>query len=834
MSKVKLYIETSPLVYELLDTFGTEENINISYKLKDSSDLAKAFSVYSQSFSIPADKNNRKLDFYFNTKVSRNTKISFNAKLYIGTQLFKVGSILIGPGKFKNDKIFSYSVTFTTALKSFKDSVGDVTLTQLDSLGGVYSGVTFNWSDSNVYNHLSNSSVTGASVMVPLISMERVWTFNDMGANDIKYSAGTIPPITNTTTSAHYVDKKELRPSIPFSYVIDRIAQNFGFEFVIPMKGERAYDNLAIHLTGNQTNSVNATLPYTDGFFQYQPGFSAPALTNWILQPSGTAGEVYSLEKTSTLTSQSGFFSQAFTPKSSLGLAASDTPISAKFRYIDMRPASIGTVLYEQTVAANPDSANSIWATTVFSETKFGTNPLVVPITPTAPLLFKVEVEMSTICEWTDGQYSIWVYDNDAQYNYYLYGSFDNYAEMNTIALLKSLPSMKVSDFVSNFVKLFNLRIRQDNANNKKLYFERPQEWYNKTLDYTRYADISDYSMESNTLYKDYDFKHYTSKYIGNVNYAVANVNNPIGKEFGESTLKITGDTLTSSYKLETSSTITPQVLLNTQFATSYGFNNDKPSAGVPAYGSLYKPNLGELTLFYNGGPVDMGSDFQFAFKIGSAKSATTEVNRFSISDIDETDITSQRYKRMNYSNSLGFSPTVDVLRSVGLDFNLYSNHYDDTISRLNAPNGRIKTITCWLPSFELTNFDLRNNIIIGDQIHSIEEAALNLVSGKATLKLLNYTEPNAGVWFNTNGSAFSYSFLGVPGFVLNMTGFDSTYKIDRYEMNIDGVIQPDVHTSEKWFNINLSNSNVGKTIYITIVDIYGNRSLVSSYHLNG
>ena len=98
---VEIYVQSQSGDYELLELFN-DENINIKFILKDSSDLSKIYSTYSQTFTIPGYGRNRDiLRYYFDTQVTRSSNRYLKSKIYINKDLFKIGLISINEGKMK-------------------------------------------------------------------------------------------------------------------------------------------------------------------------------------------------------------------------------------------------------------------------------------------------------------------------------------------------------------------------------------------------------------------------------------------------------------------------------------------------------------------------------------------------------------------------------------------------------------------------------------------------------------------------------------------------------------------------------------------------------------
>ena len=168
-------------------------------------------------------------------------------------------------------------------------------------------------------------------------------------------------------------------------------------------------------------------------------------------------------------------------------------------------------------------------------------------------------------------------------------------------------------DFYTLF-KAFNISVLDTSPNDENLYWLTPSDMqtsglaYSKTvLDYTPYVDISSYKKSVPTDYNYYNFKHATSKYRSNVDYKKAAI-----LEYGQAVNPTVKPTNTKEFKVETNfSVIVPVVIPGSNnILTHYGFTADAGEV-IDTGETRYKPNCGELTVFYSHGSVEIGVDIR-------------------------------------------------------------------------------------------------------------------------------------------------------------------------------------------------------------------------------
>lgn len=718
MNLVEIYVETGTGIYEKLDMFG-DESINIKYKLKDTNDISKLFSTYSQTFSIPASaKNTMLIKYFFNIDVIRSSNRFINSKIYVNKQLFKFGKTSLNMAKYKMGNKTSYALNFFTGAGTLKDIIGDTKLSELN-----VDPYNFSWTSGNFYFGVTDP--VGDDVIVPLISNKRVWSYNDSTPTDIKW-------VNSSTVLPKAIDYTELRPAMRFGKVMENIIEHFSLDIEAPLFSRTEFTKLFIHLTKDKVESTNTQVLVNSSFGGYTD-IGTPAPKHWDISVDTTIN-VFTITRTVD-SSQKGDFIMTMTPTA---VIESDVALSADVEYIDLRPSSItfNQVIFRETVLPNAKTG-TIRSVIPLETSSFG------GITIANPLLFKINVRWSNVVSYNDGIFTLEIFNFIGVDYYYNKKSISNLGNTNSVVdLHKMIPDMKVIDFLSSFFKMFNIRVREDNTSSK-LYFETPMDFIGVEKDFTSYTSIEELTVIPQDIFKVYKFTHADSKYKSNIDYASALSSNVNSKAFGQLLYNSTNDYAKGEYTVETKFSLVPPVIIgNTRVQTQYGFNGDKPVddsvyGTVVSGGGKYSTNFNELTLFYNNGMTALEDTSLNAISFGfrdSDSTITRQVTSYSKVGIADFDNTS------TYTNSLGFKDEVNLLpiQFVCSEHNLYINNYVDLVTALNTPNVFLFTFTCYLPAKEINEFDLRNKLIIGEYKFNIEEADINIVTSKATLTLSN------------------------------------------------------------------------------------------------
>ena len=128
MRRLQLYIGT-----ERVDLFK-DETVSLTQTIKNVKDLAKVFTEFTQTFSVPASSvNNKIFQHYYNFDISNgfDARKKADAKLELNDLPFKDGKIALQGVELKNNLAHTYKITFFGNTVNLKDILGDAQLSSL-------------------------------------------------------------------------------------------------------------------------------------------------------------------------------------------------------------------------------------------------------------------------------------------------------------------------------------------------------------------------------------------------------------------------------------------------------------------------------------------------------------------------------------------------------------------------------------------------------------------------------------------------------------------------------------------------------------------------------
>ncbi len=128
MRRLQLYIGT-----ERVDLFK-DETVSLTQTIKNVKDLAKVFTEFTQTFSVPASSvNNKIFKHYYNFDISGgfDARIKADARIELNDLPFKDGKIALQGVNLKNNLAHTYRITFFGNTVNLKDILGDAQLSSL-------------------------------------------------------------------------------------------------------------------------------------------------------------------------------------------------------------------------------------------------------------------------------------------------------------------------------------------------------------------------------------------------------------------------------------------------------------------------------------------------------------------------------------------------------------------------------------------------------------------------------------------------------------------------------------------------------------------------------
>lgn len=225
MRDVQIYIEGKRL--ELFN----DEKIEINSSVQNIQDIAKVFTDFSQSFTVPASTiNNQIFQHFYQSDVNATIdhQIRREAKIEIDLTTFRTGKIQIEKSNLKNGSVESYTLTFYGDIVTLSDLIGDEKMNTLD-----LSAYSHLYTGSEVQSRITDNG--DLDVRYPLVSSLRAWENSGGGVNDI-------------TQTAHAISYTELFPAIKISRLFEAIEAKYGIDFQGLFLTDKRFTECFMHL----------------------------------------------------------------------------------------------------------------------------------------------------------------------------------------------------------------------------------------------------------------------------------------------------------------------------------------------------------------------------------------------------------------------------------------------------------------------------------------------------------------------------------------------------------------------------------------------------------
>lgn len=252
---VDVYIEGNRL--DLFD----DEQITVRSSVQDVNDISKLFADFSQSFNVPASKNNNGIfSHYYNANIDGgyDARTRKQSTIDVGTLDFKRGKMRLDKVDIKDGEPSNYRITFFGDVIKVKDLIGDDKLHELDWLDGFDHG----FNASNVLTGITtgldftvDSVLYEEAVIYPLISYQRQYFYN-FDASETT-STETLVNIAYGATRSDGVSYTEMKPSIKLSLIVKAIQEKYGLIFTGAFFDSSEFTNIYMNLN-KETESLSA------------------------------------------------------------------------------------------------------------------------------------------------------------------------------------------------------------------------------------------------------------------------------------------------------------------------------------------------------------------------------------------------------------------------------------------------------------------------------------------------------------------------------------------------------------------------------------------------
>lgn len=713
------------LKYERIELF-TDEIITINSTITNFNDIAKLFADFTKSFTIPASPHNNEIfkDWYESAMGENDPdspinliegtafdhRRTYNGYIEIDTIPFKFGKFTMQKSNVKNGNIDSYSINFTGAISQLNDKFKD---DKLNTLNG-YEAYNVFYTFPTISTRITEPNYDIYDVHFPLIGSDHKYEYLTANPNDI----------TLTTGAIYWAD---LFPSLKLPVILNLIQSTYGITFTGAFLNSTRIKNSELYCK-NAEKMVTGT---------------DPKLINWV--------------------SKSPFFAQLSLDDDRLSLnplftwyigGGNPDAVPSKFKFkININTTSTN---YNLIVTSGPFSGN--YGTNTFfnlsgnqSITFFERN---MPFTESYSFKFYISSDTEVGFSYdADLKCEIWKNYNDGTfaYTFFTANSATGIASSD-LQIRKYIPDISVSDFITSFVKKYNLIIIPKNENTFE--FKQLENWYSEgnLKDITEYITNESIDISRPNLYKRIDFKYQKSENILNNRY-YTNLN----QYYGDLWYDNPNSAFSESYEIELPfEDVMFERTTGTNFQTATMIDKNQ-NAYVPAPVILFNNGIEELSVDYY-----ITNDYITFVPKSTYRRYSNEIA------IGGTDLTYIHSDNWGVEVSSWYRENV----SNGLYFEFYSNYI------LNLYNQRTRVINCKgvFNTNYISELKMNDRIILSNKRYVINTMNTNLSTGEVQFELLNDFRDISTI--NTN------RYSNIP--FLNIDNTEQVVQFDIYILNYD------------------------------------------------
>ena len=682
MNVVSLYIYTGT-TSKRLDLFN-DEKISVTSSVSNFNDLGKIFTDFSQSFTIPASKNNNKvLSHWYESSLDNgyDHRKRYDAYIEIDSLLYKKGNIQLEKANKKNGFIESYTITFYGNLTQLKDKFKDDKLNKID-----FSALNHTYNSTNIINRINPSS--SFLVNYPLIGSQRKFYYKEgTSSQDITHTAGAIK-------------WNELFPAIPLWKVFELIQSTYGVTFTGSFFNLDQFGKLFLYLKNAETITYTTEQLLVDfdsivtGPFTELNLATNIITTNWNF---ATINASFQARITSDIFvyPRAGFGSVGYTV-----YIYRDNLIYRTYQCVGDSQCQLDDFTY-----ADTQGITHTYYVKVSSNSNF---------------------DFGTYLDYRRSYYNNLT---NASSVVTVRAGSDTQTTSGKININNYIPDITINDFLAGIIKAFNLMIIPTDVNTFE--FLPLEMYYNagKILDVTKYIYADEMDFERPKLFKAINFQYEKSNNI--LNNAFRGLYNT---EYGDLIYTNTNSNESSNYDIKLPfENVLFEKTVNHPFETATLIDKD------------LKPYVPKPMLIYNNGtlPTALSGSDRIHITTESTTQHITNYVRFSNEyNSLPTDLTYSHLMSMNFGNEQ--SPWYNVLAPQGL----YFRHYKNYIDNLYNIKTRVVKCKALFPTSLLSSnvknsagvnlgIQLNDRLIIRNKRYIINNITTDLTTGEANLELI-------------------------------------------------------------------------------------------------
>ena len=682
MQKLQLYLGS-----DRIDLFG-DETVSVTQTIQNVKDLAKVFTNFSKTFTVPASKKNNLLfKHYYNFDIVDGfdalNKVSGSIEL--NSIPFKTGFIRLEGVDMRKEKAYAYRITFFGDTVNLKDLIGEDLLSGLSSL----STHNLEYSPDEVETRLKLPEANGAAILCPLITHTKQLSYNSSTA---VAGSGNLYYHTGGGANLHGVAWNDLKYAIRISTIISAIETKYGITFDSSSFFNTSNDRyFHLHMWLHRKSGSVQPATQIDQYFSEVNTFQVDTSGLYAKQESETTLRLYA----------------PATVKADLTLTPSSSAVA--YQVIIYRN---GQSFFESSFASGTRTFGLSDYGQIFAS---GSYTVTIVQNVTTQITFTVgnidwDLEGFVGASWTDA------FTTDTDFNTSTAIEF---------IITQQIPEIKVMDFLNGLFNLFNLTVFE--LPNGNIQVQTIDDFYaaGTTYDITNYLEVTNSRVNVALPYKQVNFEYEgLGTFLAKQYEQLNNV--------GWGSLKFTLDD--EKYDAPNEIYTVKPPFEHAQFDRLY----DQSVGGTTTiqYGFFVNENqqsyFGKPLLFY---PITQSGAGIDSISFLKSSSSHVEVDTYNIPS------NSVALNASTNADNLNFGAEINeyALTSAGFaDGSLFNKEYTDYVSKVFNAQRRLTKVKAFLPLRIVIALELNDKIIMRDETYIINSITTNLQTGESDLELLN------------------------------------------------------------------------------------------------
>lgn len=662
---------------ERLDLFQ-DEQITINVSVQNIKDLATIFTDFTQSFTVPASTTNNKIfSHYYRFDVTGGVdgRVRQSARIEINSLTFREGVIELESVSNKNNEPSAYTMTFYGQLVNLKDLFGEDYLYDLD-----LSAYDHDYDGATILSGFNQDALGGGDIFYPLMSPKNNW-FYDSGA-----SAHSPANIAYHATHNHGVSYAHLKPAVKVVKLFEAIETKYGIDFTGNFMSDTQFNKLflwAHRREGYMYEDQPNAMTYQKIDFDTSTGTYFDLTNDTFDIPSGfgsSSGD-FTLSFTVGTLSQTANFAVYVNGAYSTSQVISSTG-SYSFGLSNIQDGDKISLRVK-----NQDNSTALTYQVTTMQLVFDIPPSTTINLGTASMTGTATVTV-------------------------------------TVRVSELLPEIKVYDFLQGIIRAHNLVITPNSSTQFNL--QTLDDWYatGSDKDFQEFIDVTEVSINRPSLYNRIAYKYQDTDQILGQEYATRNPS-PFGNL--DSDFPFDGEQFEVQLPFECPLF---EKLINVTGGATTNILAYKSITREADSGGNLNPYLGAPVLIYGEFGVDISANQLGFYDEGNNQQGP-------IDDIWYANVSSTQ-TGVGAAFSLCWGSDIDPFFLATVPNSLYNTYWSDYITDLYNQNRRVVQVDAVLPIGKIIDLDLKNKILWNNQKWIVNNADINITTGKVRLELLN------------------------------------------------------------------------------------------------